>query len=33
MWVQVDDCDDEQGLIFGRLDSEPVVNTVLRVGQ
>ena len=33
MWVQVDHCDDENGLIFGRLDSEPVVNTGLRVGQ
>jgi len=33
MWIQVDHCDDEQGLIFGRLDSEPVVNTGLRVGQ
>ena len=23
MWVQVDSCDDEAGLLFGRLDSEP----------
>lgn len=33
MWVEVDHCDDENRLVFGRLDSEPVVNTGLKVGQ
>jgi len=33
MWVEVDHCDDEKRLVFGRLDSTPVVNTVLKVGQ
>lgn len=33
MWIHVDHCDDEQKLVFGRLDSEPVVHTNLHVGQ
>ena len=33
MWVHVDHSDDEHRLVFGRLDSEPVVNTDLRLGQ
>lgn len=33
MWVQVDSSDDENRLIFGKLDSQPIVNTDLRVGQ
>jgi hypothetical protein len=32
MWVVVDSCDDEAGVLFGRLDNEPVVGTGLRVG-
>lgn len=33
MWVQVESCDDERRLVFGRLDSQPVVQTDLRLGQ
>jgi len=33
MWVEVDHCDHVNRLVFGRLDSEPVVNTDLKVGQ
>jgi uncharacterized protein YegJ (DUF2314 family) len=33
MWVQVDYSDDENRLVFGKLDSQPIVNTDLRVGQ
>ena len=33
MWVQVDHSDDENRLVFGRLDSQPIVNTSLKVGQ
>ena len=32
MWVVVDSCDDEEGVLFGRLDNEPVVGTGLHVG-
>ena len=32
MWVQVDSCDDEAGLLFGRLDNEPLLGTALHVG-
>jgi uncharacterized protein YegJ (DUF2314 family) len=32
MWVVVDSCDDEAGVLFGRLDNEPVVGTGLRLG-
>ena len=32
MWVQVDSCDDKEGVLFGRLDNEPVVGTGLHVG-
>ena len=32
MWVQVDSCDDEAGLLFGRLDSEPLLGSALHVG-
>jgi uncharacterized protein YegJ (DUF2314 family) len=32
MWVVVDSCDDDEGVLFGRLDSEPVVGTGLRLG-
>jgi len=33
MWVEVENCDDERRLIFGRLDSQPVVQLDLKVGQ
>jgi len=33
MWVKVDHCDDEKRLVFGKLDSEPLVNPKLRLGQ
>jgi hypothetical protein len=32
MWVVVDSCDDEEGVLFGRLDNELVVGTGLHVG-
>jgi hypothetical protein len=32
MWVVVDSCDDEEGVLFGRLDNESVVGTGLHVG-
>jgi len=32
MWVQVDSCDDEAGLLFGRLDNEPLLGSALHVG-
>lgn len=33
MWVQVKSCDDERRVIFGRLDSQPVVFTKITLGQ
>jgi uncharacterized protein YegJ (DUF2314 family) len=33
MWVQVDYCDDGNRLLFGTLDSQPIVATSLKVGQ
>jgi len=32
MWVVVDSCDDEEGVLFGRLDNEPLLGTALHVG-
>lgn len=33
MWVEVRHCDDEKGLLFGRLDNAPVVHSAkLRLG-
>jgi len=32
MWMVVDFCDDEAGVLFGRLDNEPLLGTGLRVG-
>jgi uncharacterized protein YegJ (DUF2314 family) len=32
MWVVVDSFDDQEGVLFGRLDNEPVVGTGLRLG-
>ena len=33
MWMLVDYSDDEQRIVFGRLDNEPVVNTDIKLGQ
>jgi hypothetical protein len=32
IWVQVDACDDDAGVPFGRLDNEPVLGTSLPLG-
>lgn len=33
MWLSVDRSDDAQRLVFGKLDSEPVAITDMRLGQ
>lgn len=33
MWVEVEYADDEQQLVFGKLDNEPIVNTDLNLGR
>ncbi|MGB2678558.1 MAG: DUF2314 domain-containing protein [Candidatus Acidiferrum sp.] len=33
IWLSVDHSDDEQQLVFGQLDSEPVVATDMKRGQ
>src|ERR1700722_7589011 len=33
MWLQVDSSDDQSRIVFGRLDSQPVVHSELKVGQ
>jgi hypothetical protein len=33
LWLLVDHSDDEQQLVFGRLDNEPISSTALRLGQ
>lgn len=33
MWVEVERCDDHDRIAFGRLDSQPIVHTNLRLGQ
>jgi len=33
MWVEVDHSNDETRLLFGRLDSQPIISTKLKVGQ
>jgi hypothetical protein len=33
MWVEVRRSDDELQILFGRLDSRPIVHTELKVGQ
>jgi hypothetical protein len=33
MWVLVDESDDKERIVFGRLDSQPIVSTGLRLGQ
>jgi hypothetical protein len=32
MWVVVDSCGDEAGVLFGRLDNVPLLGTALHVG-
>jgi hypothetical protein len=32
MWVVVDSCDDEAGVLFGRLDNEPLLDDAPTVG-
>jgi hypothetical protein len=33
MWLAVEESDDRQRIVFGKLDSEPVVNTDMRLDQ
>ncbi len=33
MWIRVDSVDCEHRLVFGKLDSQPVVHTELKLGQ
>ncbi len=33
MWLLVENSDDERGIVFGRLDSQPVVATDMKLGQ
>jgi len=33
MWVQVDSTDEGSRIVFGRLDSQPILHAGLRVGQ
>ena len=33
MWVHVQSSDDDEGIVFGRLDNEPLVNTDMKLGQ
>ena len=33
LWLLVDESDDQQRLVFGKLDNEPIVNTEMRLGQ
>ena len=32
MWVRIKDADNEQRVVFGWLDNEPIVNTDLKLG-
>jgi hypothetical protein len=32
MWLLVESSDDKQRIVFGTLDSEPIVNTDMRLG-
>ncbi len=33
MWLLVEESDDKQEIVFGKLDSQPVVATDMKVGQ
>ena len=33
LWVEVDHVDEENMVIFGKLDSQPVIHTNLKLGQ
>jgi len=33
MWLLVDRSDDDLGIVFGKLDSQPMVMTDMRLGQ
>lgn len=33
MWMLVESSDDEQRLVFGNLDNEPIANTDMKLGQ
>jgi len=33
MWMLVEDSDDEQRLVFGELDNEPIANADVELGQ
>ena len=33
MWMLVESSDDEQRLVFGNLDNEPISNTDMKLGQ
>jgi uncharacterized protein YegJ (DUF2314 family) len=33
MWMLVEDSDDEQRLVFGELDNEPIANADVKLGQ
>jgi uncharacterized protein YegJ (DUF2314 family) len=33
LWLLVESSDDEEEIVFGKLDSEPIVATDMRVGQ
>ena len=33
LWLLVDHSDDEQRVVFGTLDNDPIVNTDMRLGQ
>ena len=33
MWLLVEDSDDEQQLVFGKLDNEPVCSSDLKLGE
>jgi len=32
MWVVVNSCDDSEGVLFGKLDGEPLLGTGLHIG-
>jgi uncharacterized protein YegJ (DUF2314 family) len=33
LWLRVERCDDDRRIVFGRLDSDPIVATSLKLGQ